>query len=82
MGLARLDPEASAMCCDDRPADGEPHPMPFGFLVKKGSKMRSADLRIEPRACVLDRDEQAAIFGGGGGDRQHPGAVCDPAPIL
>jgi hypothetical protein len=56
--------------------------MPFGFLVKKGSKMRSADLRIEPRACVLDRDEQAAIFGGGGGDRQHPGAVCDPAPIL
>ena len=42
-----------------------PMPSPSDLVVKKGSKMRCDDGRIEPRAGVLNRNLHVARLGGG-----------------
>ena len=63
MRRVRRHPQAAAMGIDDRSADGSPMPMPSGFVVKKGSNIRSMTSGIHPRTGVLYRDQHAAGLG-------------------
>src|ERR1700692_5109439 len=56
MRRAGRHPQLSVMCFDDRSADRKSHAEAVGFVRKEGVEDSLRDVRIEPRAGVLDRN--------------------------